>query len=63
MSRTFTLKEFAAANGLSEETIYRRIKCGEIKIKRFRVKRFRRPVQYDAQQAARHLTNLGYCLP
>jgi hypothetical protein len=61
--KTFTLKELASANGLSVDTIARRIKAREIKIKFAREVRFKKPIQYDTEKARPALEAAGYKCP
>lgn len=61
--KTFTIKELASANGLSVDTIERRIKRKEINLSDYRISRFKCPIQYDTEKAAAELIRLGYDIP
>ena len=63
MIKTFTIKELAAANGLSEDTIARRIKRKEINLEAFRLRRFKCPMLFDFAKSAPILQESGYLLP
>jgi len=60
---TFTIKQLAEANGLSCDTVERRIRRKEIDLKPFRVGLVRCPQEFDALKASPVLTAAGYRVP
>jgi len=62
-AKTFTIKELAAANGLSVRTISRRIKLKKIDIEFAREIRFECPLVFSTEKAAAALTKKGYEVP